>query len=114
MHSYHIVEQDLTWKEQMRHTVLPTAVLLVLFLLGWRIASHRWPGMSIVTILVIANFAQAFFEKRQEAEYDLEIDEGDGFRLVRDGSVRHKVRRDHLHYVGEWGSGPFKRLEAIS
>jgi hypothetical protein len=110
MHSYHIAQRDLTWKEQMQHTVLPTAAILVLFLLGWRIASHRWPSVSIVTIAVIANFAQAFFGKRQEPEYDLEGDEGDGLRLVSDGSVKRKVRRDHLHYVAEWGSGPFKRL----
>jgi hypothetical protein len=58
----------------------------------------------------IVYFVITLFWRRKASGYDLEIDDAEGIRLLQEGIVKRKVRRDRVRYVREWGSGTLRRL----
>ena len=110
MQTYHVATRDITFNKRIRYALLGTPLFLGVFAVGLRVASHKWPGAALVVIAGVLDFSFTLFRKGRGAEYDLEVDEGDGLRLVHDGDVKRRVRKDHVRYVREWGSAPVRCL----
>ena len=110
MQTYRVEPPVLTLRGRVRHALMGSAAFVVVFAVVLRVADRKWPGAPVLGMAGAADFLVTVFWKRQSVEYDLEIDEGEGLRLVRDGAVRAKVRKDRVRYVREWGHGPFRRL----
>jgi len=110
MQSYHIAPPVSTPGKRLREALLRTAAFIVAFALASRVVEHKWPKAEVFGIAVVAEGLTELFRKGHGAEYDLEVHEGDGLRLVSDGSVKRKVRKDRIRYAREWGTGPRRRL----
>ena len=110
MHSYHVAPLATTPGKRLREALLRTAAFIVLFAAASLAVEHKWPSAEVFGIALFAEVLSELFRKGHGTEYDLEVDEGDGLRMVTDGSVTRRVRKDHVHYVREWGTGPLQRL----
>jgi hypothetical protein len=113
MISYHIASPEvLPIRKRLSGTLVSTVVWLMLFdlLLWWTSSPRRWSDWRSLVIGGVVYFVINLFWKPKVAAYDLEIDDGDGIRLLRGGAIERKVRRDRIRYAREWGSGGFRRL----
>jgi hypothetical protein len=60
-------------------------------------------------VLFLGGLLTAFLWKRESPSYALDIDDHE-IRLVRSRKVVRTVRREHVRYVREWGSGALRGL----
>jgi hypothetical protein len=60
-------------------------------------------------VFFLGNVLTDFLWGRKTPSYDLEIDD-DGIRLMWNRKAARIVRKNHVRYVGEWGSGTFRKL----
>jgi hypothetical protein len=112
MISYHIAPPEaLPIKKRLAGALVRSVISLLLYdVLLWLISSpRRWLDWEGLVIGVVVYFTVDLFWKPRAAGYDLEIDDGDSIRLLRNGAISRKVRRDRIRYVREWGGNIFRR-----
>jgi hypothetical protein len=60
-------------------------------------------------VFFAGNLLAAFLWPRKSSSCDFDIDDNE-IRLIWSRKVVRRVRRDHIRYVREWGSGPLRKL----
>lgn len=99
--------------ERIRSQLIRTGFFLLLYVPIWRVAQGRWLSPSFVAILgamiFLGNVLTTFLWPRKAPSCALDIDD-DEIRLVWSRKVLRRVRREHIRYVREWGSGPRRKL----
>jgi hypothetical protein len=105
--------QQLSPGKQVLSQLTRTVVFLVFFAAVWRVKDGRWIYPSVLAIvgvvLFLGNLLTSFLWPRKEQICDLEIDDYE-IRMVWNRKVVRRVRRNHIRYVREWGSGSFRKL----
>jgi hypothetical protein len=99
--------------ERVRSQLVRTGFFLVLYVPIWRAVHGQWLSALFVAILGVAiflgNLLTTSLWPRKAPRCALDIDDDEN-RLIWSGKVMRRVRRAHVRYVREWGSGPFRRL----
>jgi len=111
--TYHITAERPSPGTRIRYALTFTAAWLLFFSVFERAVHGHWSDPTALAIGGIVFFLGVLLTTslwpRRKLGVDLEIDD-DGIRMVWNRKVVRTVRRDHVRYVAEWGSGAFRRL----
>lgn len=113
MTKYHIDEGLESGAKRFRYALVWAATWLLFFSVFEHAVHGRWIDETVLAIAGAMFFLGILLTTalwpRQKASVDLEIDDYE-IRLVWGRKVVRRVRRDHICYVREWGTGPFRKL----
>ena len=113
MTTYHITDAVPSPGKQICYALIFTATWLLLFSVLERTVHGHWTDPTALAIGGIVFFLgillTTFLWPRRKPGVDLEIDD-DQIRMVWNRRVVRTVRRVHIRYVAEWGSGAFRKL----
>jgi hypothetical protein len=114
MTTYHIAAEPQTNPGKRVLFQFVKTVFFFLLLDGFsRVANGRWIYPTVLAIVGIVfflgNLLTTFLWPRKTPSYDVEIDDN-GIQLLWNGKAARTVRRDRVRYVGEWGSGTYRKL----
>ncbi len=111
--TYHITEGLPSRGNRIRFALILSGTWVLFFSVFERAIHGYWSDPTALAIGGIFVFLGVLLTTslwpRQQPGVDLEVDD-DGIRMVWNRRVVRTVRRDHIRYVAEWGSGTFRKL----